>query len=626
MPEPASSRHTEQEVDASPSRNLSTLPFSQEPGQVHLRQIHGHSVNSLTDAYLLTGDAKEHARLDAQHAAITLLHGGFVPRGSNEAVNAAIKNPYQDQRPRILDLGTGSGAWAIAMARQFTEADVLGLDLVPVNPGSEPPSNCRFEVCDANKDLDRYPALSFNVVHVRTVLQGIKDYQALFYQAARMLRPGGVFLIVDGTWAAFDVNKNRIQAENTEKPGFTWLHKFMTVLRTATTARNPSFASLERVDEIVKGMGNQTWESVSSAPAFMPVGDWPADTTERQAGEFTRQSLLQALTSTRPLLLTHGLSADEVDQLSEELRSELNENKCPHANLTSPSPTVKSTPLRQMHGQAVNSLTDAYLFAGDAAEHARLDAQHGAITLTLGGLFPSAARDVFQEALASQDGQPKPAILDIGTGSGAWAIDMAKQLPEADVLGIDLVPVNPGSEPPLNCRFEVCDANVGLDRYPSNSFNVVHVQYVLQGVEDYPSFFRQVARLLRPGGICISIEPAPAAFDAEKNRINATKPSDLVRNPSIASVERVDEILRELGDGVWSSVSTTLAFIPVGAWSTNAIEQRAGGLMRQSMLHAISSTRPLFLSRGFSVEDVERLAEGLRAELEESRIQQYMRD
>lgn len=49
MPESASSRHTEQEVDASPSKNLSTLPFSQEPGQVHLRQIHGHAVNSLTD-------------------------------------------------------------------------------------------------------------------------------------------------------------------------------------------------------------------------------------------------------------------------------------------------------------------------------------------------------------------------------------------------------------------------------------------------------------------------------------------------------------------------------------------------------------------------------------------------
>lgn len=56
-----------------------------------------------------------------------------------------------------------------------------------------------------------------------------------------------------------------------------------------------------------------------------------------------------------------------------------------------------------------------------------------------------------------------------------------------------------------------------------------------------------------------------------------------------------------------------------------AIEQRAGGLMRQSLLQAISSTRPLFLSRGFSIEDVERLAEGLRAEMEESRIQQYMR-
>ncbi|KIO32930.1 hypothetical protein M407DRAFT_61035, partial [Tulasnella calospora MUT 4182] len=95
------------------------------------------------------------------------------------------------------DLGAGSGAWAIAMARQFPEADVLGLDLVPVNPGSEPPSNCRFEVCDANVDLPSYPAESFNVVHVRAVLQGIKDYRELFYQVSRMLRPGGVFVIVE---------------------------------------------------------------------------------------------------------------------------------------------------------------------------------------------------------------------------------------------------------------------------------------------------------------------------------------------------------------------------------------------------------------------------------------------
>lgn len=85
----------------------------------------------------------------------------------------------------------------------------------------------------------------------------------------------------------------------------------------------------------------------------------------------------------------------------------------------------------------------------------------------------------------------------------------------------------------------MCDANVGLDRYPSNSFNVVQVRYVLQGVEDYPSFFRQVARLLRPGGICISIEPTPAAFDAEKNRINATKPSDLVGHQNVFGSERL---------------------------------------------------------------------------------------
>ncbi|KAJ5291500.1 hypothetical protein N7478_000751 [Penicillium angulare] len=47
-------------------------------------------------------------------------------------------------------------------------------------------------------------------------------------------------------------------------------------------------------------------------------------------------------------------------------------------------------------------------------------------------------------------------VLDVGTGQGAWAIDVADMFPDAVVRGVDLFPP-PGSWIPPNCIFEVDD-------------------------------------------------------------------------------------------------------------------------------------------------------------------------
>jgi methylase of polypeptide subunit release factors len=42
--------------------------------------------------------------------------------------------PKNNGAKRVLDLGTGSGIWAIEYADAHPEADVIGVDLSPVQP------------------------------------------------------------------------------------------------------------------------------------------------------------------------------------------------------------------------------------------------------------------------------------------------------------------------------------------------------------------------------------------------------------------------------------------------------------------------------------------------------------
>ena len=68
----------------------------------------------------------------------------------------------------------------------------------------------------------------------------------------------------------------------------------------------------------------------------------------------------------------------------------------------------------------------------DELENDRLDFQHAIFQRTLGGKLHLAPipKDVQN-------------VLDVGTGTGIWAIDFADEYPSARVIGTDLSPIQP---------------------------------------------------------------------------------------------------------------------------------------------------------------------------------------
>ena len=73
--------------------------------------------------YCLPNDEAEQDRLDMFHHIFLLIFGG--------ALHLA---PICDNPKHILDVGTGTGAWAIDMADLYPSANIIGNDLSAIQP------------------------------------------------------------------------------------------------------------------------------------------------------------------------------------------------------------------------------------------------------------------------------------------------------------------------------------------------------------------------------------------------------------------------------------------------------------------------------------------------------------
>ncbi|USP82267.1 hypothetical protein yc1106_09541 [Curvularia clavata] len=128
-------------------------------------------------------DEKEMDRNDLQHHKYTLLLRDRL------FVAPIPESTFEDANCRVLDLGTGTGIWAIDMADKYPNTEVLGVDIAATQPAFVPP-NCIFEIDDVEEDWP-YRASHFDFIHGRDLMTAIRDWPRLIAQAYRHLKPGG---------------------------------------------------------------------------------------------------------------------------------------------------------------------------------------------------------------------------------------------------------------------------------------------------------------------------------------------------------------------------------------------------------------------------------------------------
>jgi SAM-dependent methyltransferase len=259
-----------------------------------------------------------------------------------------------------------------------------------------------------------------------------------------------------------------------------------------------------------------------------------------------------------------------------------------------------------------------YPIPNDMIEQERMRLHHESIRTLLGKYWLSPC-------------QPTK-ILDIGTGTGLWAMEIAELLPDAQVIGVDLSPIQPPLVP-QNLYFEIMDAQeywYGFDE----KFNFIHTQFMNgMSIRAWRPFYKQARMSLLPGGWIENHEVGFSCLceDGEVPPEHAfLRWTNLWNNglEKLGMTGRCDETgmedwLREEG---FVNVTVRSYRMPIGAWSTDNDHKKAGSLFLEGLLNDISglSLKPFLDGLQWSRTELEILLWKVRREFEKCQHRLYM--
>ncbi|KAF2160474.1 hypothetical protein M409DRAFT_29095 [Zasmidium cellare ATCC 36951] len=135
-----------------------------------------------------------------------------------------------------------------------------------------------------------------------------------------------------------------------------------------------------------------------------------------------------------------------------------------------------------------------YALPRNPNESERLDAQHRLYIKSLGYIL--------HPRIAASLSTANPQIADVATGTGAWMIDLAREMPHVKLVGFDMSDAQFPSSVPSNCELQLLNILQPVPEELQGRFDVVHIRLLIVGLtgEDWNTVARHAMQLLRPGG------------------------------------------------------------------------------------------------------------------------------
>ncbi|KAJ4181538.1 hypothetical protein NW767_014125 [Fusarium falciforme] len=253
--------------------------------------------------YLLPNDDTEQDRMDLVHHLYRLLLGGKL-----------FLAPIPDEPHRVLDLGTGTGIWAMDFAEFVPDHDPLlsSVQLQVIIHIIRTPPNCLFEVDDFEAEwLYTKP---FDFIHARELEGCISDDDELFRRAFLHLAPGGYieFQAANPRWMSDDGTADK--AENAQ----SWLK---VLLEGSAKFGKP----LEIAVDWKGKMEKAGFVDVQQEVRKMPIGAWPKDPKLKEMGRYQGVQQIQAVESYTPRLFSTvlGWTEEEIQVYVAKVRKDL---------------------------------------------------------------------------------------------------------------------------------------------------------------------------------------------------------------------------------------------------------------------------------------------------------------
>ncbi|WWC64242.1 uncharacterized protein I303_106851 [Kwoniella dejecticola CBS 10117] len=296
-----------------PSPTGSTFTFTSSMQNAIFREDEGRLYNATQDDYALPADMEEVQRLDIQHHAIRVLVGGNHLPHVGEHLK---RNSPLGRDMRILDLGCGTGTWCVEIAREFPEAEVIGIDLVPIQPDNLP-DNCSFTIDDITKGLP-YPDGTFDLVTGRLLVMGLRDYPSLLTDVARVIKPGGMYVATEP-----DINLILHDGgpERDMKGWKAWERGLQTAMKTRGT--DPHLAP--KLHRYFNESG--VFEHVEGLRVDWPMTPWSTDPKQRNVGLVMLRDVRQFPDTSRLLIIdAAGIPPHEYDRIKIRFLQEVEMN------------------------------------------------------------------------------------------------------------------------------------------------------------------------------------------------------------------------------------------------------------------------------------------------------------